>query len=269
MNGSNRMQRTTAPPSFDVYRSLPVSASLAARNSSSSPNAETVSSLKQQQQQPENKAATSSLPFPPVPVASLNTDEALWFNEIDVEGVRKKLEAVSQKCELRRTPTACELVCTAQADDGLEVCQFTMNIWQVPEGEVGADGKYIVVVDRSFGCPYLFKQVLSKAFSPVEGKNFNKFFRVPKLPECFCDEGKGIKKECVENAIKLASSDIYEQRRQGLCALATLSSEENEGFKAMFKSVDGPLRIKKLQTEASESDSFIKRAIDRILAHCA
>jgi hypothetical protein len=161
-------------------------------------------------------------------------------------------------------------VCTAQADDGLESCQFVMNVWQVPEGEPGAAGKYVVQVDRSCGCPFLFKQVLSNAFAPPDQRKYNRFFRVPKLPECFCDEGKGIKKECVENALKLATSDIYEQRAQGLFTLANLSAEEDASFKAMFKSADGPTRIKKLQGEVlPETDSFIKRAMDRILTHCS
>jgi len=269
MSNGNRMQRTTAPPSFDVYRSLPVSASILAARTTSSPSAEIVSAAPKQDVAQQQSKELLALPYPPVPVASLDTDNALWFDQIDLEGIKKKLEAVSQKCELRRTPTTCELICTAQANDGFETCQFTMNVWQIPEGEAGAQGKYLVQVDRGWGCPFLFKQVLSNAFAPPEGKKFNRFFRVPKLPECMCDEGKGIKKECVENAIKLASSENLEQRTQGVLTLATLSVEGNEAFHAMFKSVDGPTRIKKLQSETPESDSLIKRAMDRIIAHCS
>jgi hypothetical protein len=72
--------------------------------------------------------------------------------------------------------------------------------------------------------------------------------------------------ECVETALSLATSDVYEQRIQGVWTLANLCSEENPTFSSMFKSADGPKRIGTLQ---SDSDCCIKRAVSKILAHCA
>jgi len=276
-NASGKMQRTTSPPSFDVYRSLPISASLLARNASSSSTAETVpASIKESLIAAERKSvaekapasASSAIPFPPVPIASLAHPMSVWLDEFDLEVTRAKLAAVCSTCELRKTASTCEYVCSAQLEDGNENCRFTLNVWRVPEGEEGALGKYLIQVDRNAGCPYLFRQVLAKAFDAPEilKSTGKKLFRALPLPECLCDEGAGIRRECVESAISLATSDLYEQRVQGVLTLASLCSEKNPTFSSLFTAANGPQRIGKLQ---GESDCVIKRAVARILCHCA
>jgi hypothetical protein len=210
----NRMQRTTVPSnafgmdtsrSFDVYRSLPVSV-LAARNADTVPVVE--NSAKQAPVQAESDAL--KLPYPPVPVASL-ANTGIWKDSIDLDDMTRRMKSVCNKCEVRRTANTCEFVCSAEAEDGNEHCEFIINLWAVPEGEEGAMGKYLVQIDRASGCPYFFRKTLARAFDvPATRKNASRLFRPMKLPECYCDEGKGIRQECVERAISLATSEVYE-----------------------------------------------------------
>ena len=266
---SGKMQRTTAPPSFDVYRSLPVSASVLARNSNSATldSVPTLAKTAAANESSTKAANAPQIPYPPVPLTCLCMNNSIWRDEIDLEATLKKLQAICSRCELRRTASTCEFVCQAQAQDGNEQCSFNINVWAVPEGEEGAHGKYVIQVDRCAGCPYFFRTTVAKAFDvPESHKPCNKLFRVPKLPECFNDDGEGIHMECVENALSLATSDMYEQRIQGVCTLANLCSENNPKFTSLFKSADGPRRISTLK---SDSDCCIKRAVSKILAHCA
>jgi hypothetical protein len=192
---------------------------------------------------------------------------AIWKDDVDLDDLQAKLTAACSDCKLNRTRTSCEFVCTAQADDGNEQCKFALNLWQVPSGEEGAMGKYLIQVDRCAGCPYFFRQVLARMFDAPDSKKKPKtLFRVPRLPECMCDEGSGIRPECVESAISLATSEVYEQRLQGAKVLADLCSEKNPTFAELFKAANGPARISKLQ---SDENCCVKRAVARVLAHCS
>lgn len=266
--GGRTPQSRTTPnnAAFDVYRSLPVS--VQARNAASgSPSAESAVLQQKQQVNASSAASPQAIPYPPVPLSCMQSERTIWLQDIDLEATRAKLLAVCSKVELCKTSTTCEFHCTAQAQDGGEQVDFIINYWRVPEGEEGAQGKYFAQSDRCSGCPYFYRQTISKAFDvPDFRKCHGKLFRVPKLPECMCDQGKGIKKECVENAINLATSDCYEQRLQGLKVLADLCAEKNPIFVSIFQSVDGPLRIAKLN---GDDDTCVKRAVSRILSVCS
>ena len=268
---TGKMQRTTAPPTFDVYRSLPVSATAVLARHSNSSVTDSVPTVAKTTDAARDAAATNDsaiqIPYPPVPIASFDNSDCLWVDKLDLDDYKGRLSAVCSKCELRRTPTTCELVCKAQAQDGTEEVNFHISIWAVPEGEQQAKGKFIVEADRTSGCAYFYRQTLQKAFGiPDNRKCEYKLFRAPRLPECLDDEGKGIHMNCVENALSLATSDVYEQRCQGVCTLAELCSEKCPAFSSMFKLADGPRRIGGLQ---SDPDTHIKRAVSRILTFCA
>jgi len=268
--------RTTAPTPT-VYRSLAVTSPAAAVPSTLASNRVQVDKVSSLVETPPKSSAVSAsdslftttdsanaIPTPPVPVACLSNG-AIWKNEVDIAELQKKLAKYCSRCELRRTPQTCEFDCLAEASDGVEECNFIVNLWSVPEGEEGALGRFLIQIDRCSGCPFFFKDILAKTFNVLrtEEQPQKKLFRPLQLPECMCDSGSGIKRECLENLIKLATSDVFEQRVQGVLALADLCARD-KNFAAVFKSVDGPNRIAKLQ---NDSDCCIKRAVARILSN--
>jgi len=248
-----------------VYRSLPVAATAV------NPIATGPIVVKQQAGTESSSSTTSSnaedptsIPFPPVPVASLQNG-AIWKDQVNLTEIEKMLSSTCSACKLERTSSSCEFRCKATAEDGNEECDFTLNLWAVPEGEEGAMGKYLIQVDRSAGCPYVFKNVIAKTFNvPINQGPHS--FRVPQLPACVCDQGKGIRFECVERAIALATSDAFEQRVQGANVLADLCSMNNPVFVSMFKAANGPARMGPL---LEDSDAGVRRAAAKVLSHCS
>jgi hypothetical protein len=263
------MQRTTSASVPTVYRSLPVMVSSSVVGEQGNEISRKV--------EPRAKngsiegASTSeplAFPYPPVPVQCLsNGNGVIWKDHVDLEAVKKRLSSVCTSAKLVQTKSTCQFVCTADAPDGNERVNFLFNIWAVPEGEEGAFGRYLVVLERCSGCPYFFNQLIAAAFSVLlpECKK-GKMFRVPKLPECMSDAGDGIRLPCVEAAISMATSDVCEQRFQGLGTLSQLCSEKNDTFLALFRTAQGPARISKL---TNDPDAFVQKTVINILARCA
>jgi len=260
---AGKMQRTTVPPSFDVYRSLPVSATALSRGNSSLEVSVPKTAAKATS---HLNANAPKIPYPPVPAASLGGNDCIWIDEIDLRDYETKLSSACTKCELVRNEKTCEFVCAVQAPDGNEECNFVLRVWAIPEDDEGAKGKFFVEVNRISGCACLFRQALHKAFGkPCTRKCQYSSFRAPELPKSLCDDGSGMKQECVENLLSLATSPVYEQRLQGLCALADLCASSNSRFRSFFVSADGPSKIGSLQ---SDSDPCVKKVVSRIMTLC-
>ena len=257
MNSNNRT--THVLPT--VYRSLPVTASVQA--------ARTGSPI----EKPSVEAAVRPKPDFPYPVAPLSSflasSNTLWKNELDLQSFKERLFTLCSTVELKQDDSRCEFHCSAEAKDGNEVVSFVVSIWSVPENDLNIQEKILLQIDRVSGCPYFFRQLTAQFAGKSTSEEScckKKLFRCPKLPESFNDQGDGIKKECVETALNLATSDIYEQRVQGAMVLADLCNQNQEGFLQRFKEAHG---MERLSTLRQDSDCFIRKALGRIIASCS
>jgi hypothetical protein len=200
--------------------------------------------------------------FPVVPFPGM-LQNPLVKEDCNVEELHRKLVSVCASCEFKNTPSICEFICVAQAEDGSEQCKFVVNLWSSPH----CPNKCFIQVDRHAGCPFFFRQVLCKVVgSPcAESETCAKkprLFRAPALPESLKEESKP-DTSSVESAIALATSNVYEQRVQGAVVLADLCTQSPE-FASVFKSVNGLERISMLH---NDSNSYVQRAVSRILVN--
>jgi len=203
--------------------------------------------------------------FPVAPFSGLVQNPIVKEN-VDVHEVETLLRAVCSTVEFRCTASTCEFVCVAEAHDGNEQCKFAVSFWGIPH----SPSKCLIQVDRHAGCPFFFRQIVSKTVGTPcsngdscesKSKQAPRLFRAPKLPEAFTEEKAPVDSAAVESAIALATSNIHEQRLQGALVLADLCAE-SKGFSEVFKSVNGVERIACLKTD---SNSYIQRAVSRIL----
>ena len=237
-----------------VYRSLPVAASPVQFSRMgempSAPAKQTASFSTSAPIKPAYK-------FPAVPFECM-LQNPLIKEEVDVEELQRTLSKVCATCELRRTPSICELSCTAMAEDGNEQCKFTISIWTTHHEKI------LLQVDRLSGCPFFFRQTIAKTLMgklPEQCK-LKRLFRAPPLPESLKDESPSeVDVSSVESAIAQAISEVHEQRIQGALVLADLCAE-NPNFASVFKSINGVERIACLK---NDSNSYVKRAVSRIL----
>lgn len=191
----------------------------------------------------------------PTPLASYPVGKCVYLHEVDVPAMEKKLKDEGVDVQGSRLD-AYELCC--KTEDALE---FTINFWNV-DGEIGALDKYMVEVTRNGGCPYALHELASRVMlnNPIVKRPA---FRPPQLPDCLCDNGVGMKIECVEVAIQLALCDIEEQRVQACLALADLCVKP--GFARLFTQAEGRLRIAPL---AEDKNPVVRKAARRVMEVC-
>lgn len=228
-----------------VYRSLPVA--IPSVSNSLFGSSAVVEKL------PVKPVVPTRSSFPTVAFPALLKDPIVR-EEIDLQQIQKILCNLCSSCQLRRDASLCQLECVADVEDGNEQCKFTVSFWE-------NSGKHFIQVDRQSGCPYLLRNVISKAFPEKTCANV-KLFRAPKLPACMCtEEAQHIKEEDVNAVITLATSNVFEHRIQGTLVLADLCSGNTE-FASTFRSCNGAARIAHLKRD---SNRMIQRAVKRIL----
>jgi hypothetical protein len=184
--------------------------------------------------------------------------------DVNVEELHKALSSVCASCDLKSTATVCEFTCLAQAEDGNEQCRFVVSLFGVPN----CPKTCIIQVDRHSGCPFFFRQVVTKTIGTPcsESKSAPRkpnLFRAPKLPESLSDDESKPDASSVESVIALATSNIFEQRTQGALVLADLCAESS-AFALAFKEANG---VEKISCLKNDSNSYVQRAVSRILVN--
>jgi len=238
------------PASAPVYRSIPISES-----TSSVFGIERTAGKSVPVSSPESSSSGKlDIPFAPFDILLEN---GVYLDHEDVPAIQKKLLELCSTCVLKRSKSACEFHCQAQAEDGNEQCRFSVNLWRDPKQPA-----VVVQADRHSGCPYLFRQLIAKSVGDGNWHDKPKWFRVPDLPEEILQEESAADIQSVEEVIRYATSDLLEQRIAGLAVAADLCNRSTE-FCTAFKSLNGFSRIASLK---QDSNIFVQKAVSRILA---
>ncbi|KAH9261073.1 hypothetical protein BASA81_000777 [Batrachochytrium salamandrivorans] len=214
--------------------------------------------------------SAQSKTLPRHPFADLPTNRSMFLMHCDetalpLFALERSLREVCSQAFLERSDAVYVFYCQAQASDGDERVEFSLNVW-------GGDssGEYLLEVTRLDGCPFLLQQILTKvAQLPSGGASSlpHGLFRVPKLPECLrdsflCDNGtSGGGVQCLQKMLDVCVGVDFEQRKQTLKALADLT-RDNPRLTRMFHEANGPELLSPL---LQDHDPCIQRLVERTL----